>query len=346
MKDNPSMAHSTNTLAWLTTSGTPFEIGAAMGAQGRDAVHQHLIHSPFWAQMTADLHAETVTRLKRNTQSRFPEFYEELRGLAAGLQLDFDDVFAWNCRGDILASTPDGCTSLQSPGDTIQISHNEDGLPFFRGHCFILEAKPETSTGLHAFCYPGSIAGHAFGWNEAGLVQAVNNLRLQQVVPEIPRMVLGRAVLASNSLQGAISVLSEDPCSGGFHMSLAQAGQAELVSVEYGGGDVSVVEITNSNGHANHALHMPAENQIITQSSADRQSTLERLLQAGKKGHLDILRDTSGPGLPIRRDAEDDPDEENTLATGLFSVTKGGVDWKIYADKTGEPTYQGNHAIT
>lgn len=339
------MSNNKNPIGWLRVSGTSFDIGYAMGVQGREAVHAYLIHSDIWAAITASEHIQTVACLMDRTKARFPEFYEELRGLADGLQLPFADVFAWNCRGDILASVPDGCTTIQTPGDIIQISHNEDGLPFFRGHCFILDATPQSSPGFRAFCYPGSLAGHTFGWNDAGLVQAVNNLRLRNVVPEIPRMVLGRAVLASETLQEAVKTLSCDPSCGGFHMTLAQSGETALLSVEYGGGDALAFEITSRSGHANHALRLGVEGQIITRSSADRQATVERLTKQAGTVDLDILRDVSGSGLPIRRDDPDDPDQENTLATCVFTVSKTGVEWRIYSEKEGQAAYQSEREL-
>ncbi|WP_281984862.1 C45 family autoproteolytic acyltransferase/hydolase [Thalassorhabdomicrobium marinisediminis] len=335
------MSNKSNPLGWLKASGTPYEVGHAMGVQGRDAVHAQLLPSDIWAEITGPAHEETVARLIDNTQAKFPAIHEELRGLAEGLGLPFRDVFAWNCRGDLLASVPDGCTTILTPGDAIQISHNEDGLTFFRGHCFILEATPEGSTPFHAFCYPGSVAGHTFGWNSAGLAQAVNNLRLTGVTPQIPRMVLGRAVLASATLQAAVDVLTDDPRSGGFHMGLAQVGEPDLLSVEYGGGRSSVRRITTRSGHANHALHLECGGQIITQSSGDRQITVDRLVTQPEQTDLDILRDTSGPGLPIRRDAPDDPDDENTLATGVLRVAPTGIEWRIYAEGDGPATFEG-----
>ncbi|MDG1457210.1 MAG: C45 family autoproteolytic acyltransferase/hydrolase [Pseudoprimorskyibacter sp.] len=343
------MSNNKNPIGWLSVSGTPFDIGNAIGAQGRAAVHRHLVQSEIWAKITAPNNAEVIARLMRYTESRFPEIHEELLGLAQGLQLPFDDVFAWNCRGDILASVPDGCTTIQTPcqalAETIQISHNEDGLPFFRGHCFILDAKPKSSMAFRAFCYPGSLAGHTFGWNDAGLTQAVNNLRLRHVEAQTPRMVLGRAVLSSETLQDAVNVLSHNPKCGGFHMTLAQTGNPELLSVEYGGGEVSVTQITSRSGHANHALHLASQGQITTQSSANRQATVERLVTRGDVTDLDILRDTSGPGLPIRRDAPDDPDQENTLATCLFTVSKTGVEWRVYGEKERRAVYQSEREI-
>ncbi|WP_298936819.1 C45 family peptidase [uncultured Ruegeria sp.] len=339
------MSNSKNPIGWLSVSGTPFDIGNAMGAQGRAAVHEDLVRSDIWATITGADHAETVARLIKNTETRFPEIYKELRGLAQGLQLPFTDVFAWNCRGDILASVPDGCTTLQTPGETIRISHNEDGLPFFRGHCFVLDATPQSSMPFRAFCYPGSLAGHTFGWNDAGLVHAVNNLRLRNVVATIPRMVLGRAVLSAETLQDALATLSHDPSCGGFHMTLAQAGNPQLLSVEFGGGEVSVTQISSRSGHTNHALHLASEGQITTLSSTDRQAKIAQLAPQDHVADLDILRDASGPGLPIRRDAPDDPDHENTLATCLFTVSKSGVDWRIFGEREDKAVYQSETEI-
>ena len=73
------------------------------------------------------------------TAKTFPRIMAELDGMAEGLDLPFDEIFAWNCRGDLLASVPDGCTSLLYPGPVPVLAHNEDGLPVLRGHCGIVE---------------------------------------------------------------------------------------------------------------------------------------------------------------------------------------------------------------
>ncbi|WP_289040670.1 C45 family peptidase [uncultured Aliiroseovarius sp.] len=333
------MSNEPNPIGWLTTNGAAFQIGQAMGAQGRDAVHRHLVPSKIWATVTHPRHDTTIERLMLHTRSRFPHIWDELCGIAEGLQLPQRDVFAWNCRGDILASAPDGCTTIQQPGPNIGIAHNEDGLPFFRGSCFILDARPELGLGFRAFCYPGSLPGHTFGWNDAGLCQAVNNLRLTSIAPDIPRMVLGRAVLGCATLDESIRILS-DAQSGGFHMSLAQVGDPRLLSVEYGGGQSVVRQITQRAAHANHALHLDAPDQIVTGSSHDRQQRADQLVIQSESSALDILRDEAPTGLPIRRDDPADPDHENTLATCVFTVSNSGIDWRVYGEKQGGTAYQ------
>lgn len=331
----------TRELGWLRLAGSPRDLGLALGEAGREAVARHLAGHPLWQTVTSPAHAARVARMAGATRARFPWIWAEVEGLAEGLGLPVEQVFAWNCRGDLLASVPDGCTTVMLPGTEPMLAHNEDGLPFFRGSCFIAEGRPEGRPGFHAFCYPGSIPGHTFAFTAAGLVQTVNNLRLIGVEPEIPRMVLGRALLAADTLDTALDLLRDAP-SGGFHFALMQRGDPRILSVEFGGGEHSVQEIDAPTAHANHSLHLPGgmAAQIVTESSRDRQARGDALAAAGV-APLAILRDTVGPGLPIRRDAADDSDEENTLGTAVLRLCATGLHWSIHDRATGDPAYSG-----
>mgnify|MGYP002724304167 CR=1 FL=1 len=298
------MSEQTKSTGWLYASGSPYTIGRALGEAGRAAVHEKLLPSDIWSTITAAKHQEAVARMAATTQSVFPQVWAELEGLAAGLALPLMDVFAWNCRGDLLAGeAPDGCTTLQVPGVRPIVAHNEDGLPFFYGHCFMVEAAPENQPDFLAFCYPGSLPGHTAACTSAGLVQTVNNIRLTGLVPQVPRMVLGRAVLAQRSVDEALDVLCSYARSGGFHFTLAQAGSDDILSVEFGGGEVSSQRVTAPSVHSNHALHhsLGLVQQKITESSRDRQYRGVELLANGIQEPLAFLHDTGGEGLPILR---------------------------------------------
>lgn len=337
------MSSNTKDLGWIDLGGGPREIGLALGRAGRDAVHGRLIPSGIWQLVTAEAHAARVARMTLTVQERFPAIWAEIEGLAEGLGLPVEQVAAWNYRGDLLASVPDGCTTVLLPGEAPVLAHNEDGLPFLRGACFIAKVTPASAPAFHAFCYPGSIPGHTFAFTDAGLAQTVNNIRLTGVEADVPRMVLGRAVLAAATLDEALAILRAHPNSGGFHFALSHVADRRILSVEFGGGEVSVREIAAPAVHANHALHQERGlgRQIVTRSSADRQARGDFLLAEGVADPLAILRDTGGPGLPIRRDAADDPDDENTLATAILRVSRHGIEWSIYDSSTGAATCRG-----
>lgn len=330
-------------LGWHHVAGDARARGRALGVLGRAAVHGRLLGAPIWRAATDPAHAARVARMAATTRALFPEIWAEIAGMAEGLDLPEHDVMAWTCRGDLLASVPDGCTTVMLPGAEPVIAHNEDGLPVLRGTCFIAEVAPGAAPGFRAFCYPGSIPGHTFALTDAGLVQAVNNIRLRDVAAEVPRIVLGRAVLSAGSVAEAVDLLRAAPASGGFHLALADHRTRRIASVEFGGGTVSVREVTAPALHANHALHADGGRiaQIVTRSSADRQTRGDALLADGVRDPLAILRDRAGPGLPIRRDAPDDPDAENTLATAVLRLGARGIDWTIHAGATGAPAFAG-----
>jgi hypothetical protein len=332
-------------LGWVRLGGAPPDIGRALGRAGREAVRRLLLPSAPWAEITAPRHAARVACLAEATRARFPSVLAEIEGLAEGLGLPFAAVMAWNSRGDLRAAVPDGCTTVMLPGETPVLAHNEDGLPFLGGACFIADVAPDDAPGFRGFCYPGSIPGHTFAWTDAGLVQTVNNLRLTGVAPEVPRMAIGRALLAQDSLAAAETFLRAAPSSGGFHFALTHRDDRRILSVEFGGGETSVTEVTAPAVHANHALRHRGglAAQIVTRSSGDRQARGDALV-AERTEPLEILRDKAGPGLPIRRAAPDDPDDENTLATALFRVEDRGVEWSIHDDADGPASYAGTTA--
>ncbi|MGS2744445.1 C45 family autoproteolytic acyltransferase/hydrolase [Halomonas sp. LS-001] len=339
------MTDQTHALGWQTIYGTPYGIGVCLGQAGREAVHRHLLPSRIWTEVTASRHRDDVAVMAANTRRYFPAVWEELEGLAEGLELPIQAVFAWNCRGDLLTHTPDGCTTLVIPGDTPVVAHNEDGLPFFKGHCFMAEVNPDHESGFMAFCYPGSIPGHALAITRRGLVQTVNNLRLHGVVPGMPRMVLGRAALYEASVAEVIALLEQYTECGGFHFTLAERGQREVVSVEFGAGSLAQRTLNTPAVHANHALFQPVSSQTITASSRDRQQRGEQLLAAGERRPLVILHDQQAAGLPILRLAADDPDDENTLATAVMRIEADGIAWQIHDRPHAPPAYAGKLAF-
>jgi len=271
-------------------------------------------------------------------RERFSRTWAELQGLAQGLGLPFDDVFLWNCRGDLWAMAPDGCTTVQLPGsEQRRMVHNEDGDPGFAGHCGLAACTIEGSPRFVSFVYPGSLPGHTFAVTDAGLAMTVNNLRALHVAAGVPRMVLARAVLDAPTLDAAVSLLREHPRAGGFHLTLGHRDSADLLSVEFSSEACSVRTVTTPALHANHAVHPSLRDlpQLITGSSGHRQVRGDALLaEAHATGApvdpLAILGDTGHPSFPIHRLDPADTDDENTLATADIVIRASHIDWRVH----------------
>ncbi|NUX53320.1 C45 family autoproteolytic acyltransferase/hydolase [Paraburkholderia youngii] len=335
-------------IGFIEISGSPFDAGEALGRFGALAVHRHLVQSAAWRDVMQWRGTPLAAALSAHTQQRFPRIWAELQGLADGLEVPFDDVFLWNCRGDLWAASPDGCTTVQLPSvDGKRISHNEDGDPGFAGHCAIAACRIDGSPGFAAFVYPGSLPGHTFAVTDAGLAVTVNNLRVRQTEAGVPRMVLTRALLDARDLDAAVAVVRDNPRAGGFHLTLAHQASAPLLSVEYSAHGCSVQEITQPSLHANHAIHPPMRGfaQLVTDSSRSRQARGDLMLRdAREAGHapepLAILADTHDSSLPIYRADPADPDDENTLATADIVIRASHIEWDVYEQPGTPPRYR------
>jgi hypothetical protein len=335
-------------LSYLKIQGSPFEAGVALGRFGAPAVHSYLKHSEAWQTVMQWRGSQAVKIMAELVRQRHLQYWQELQGLAVGLELPFDDVFVWNCRGDVWAMAPDGCTTVQLPlSGYPAFAHNEDGDPGFAGHCGIAEVTVEHQARFASFVYPGSLPGHTVAVTDRGIAMTVNNLRTLHAAPGLPRMVLARAILDMPDIASVLDFLNAAPRAGGFHLTLGQAGNHGLTSVEFSSSLCSAVKIDKPSLHANHMIHAAAANhaQIITGSSGHRQIRGEDLLrQAAAQGSapdpLSILSDQANAKFPIFRDDPEDSDLENTMATALIQVGGDNVEWQVHTGRDSAPLYK------
>ncbi len=328
-------------------TGNRHQVGLALGKLARPLMTIYLEQSPTWEALRPWRGHPYLEQLAQQTKQWFPSLWEELEGMAEGLGLPVTDVFMWNCRGDLLHKTTDGCTTVALAGKdgSRWIAHNEDGDPFLYGRVRLVEVKPDDAPGYLSFYYPGSLPGHTFAANKAGLVQTINNVRTKQRHAGVPRMVLARAVLDCETLDQALDVLRDTPSAGGFHHMLASASDTRMFSIELVPGHCSVLDIPQRYGHANHLIHRDSENQaqVITDSSRERQNRIDGIVDAWSadtvgQDLVTALLDTQGD-LPILRCDKNDPDEENTLATALFEMRDGQVTLRVY-DRQDSPAFE------
>lgn len=327
-------------LECFSIEGDSHRIGRRLGEFARPHFDAYMAQSPTWQQLRRWRGHPFVAALRAAAVTAFPEYVAELDGMARGLGWSADDLFIWNCRGELIHRTADGCTTLAvATASHRAIAHNEDGDPYLLGpgRCFLVDVKPSGRPGFISFYYPGSLPGHTFAVTRAGLAQTINNVRIVESAPGVPRMILARAVLDADSLDAALSLLRATPSASGFHHTVGCAGDLRIVSVEATARRSSVLQVHGVYGHANHLIHPEhaGEAQIVTASSRDRQARLAQLLpreqsDVNDEALLRALRDRAPEGLPIYRDDPRDPDGENTLATTLLRIENSGVAMRVH----------------
>lgn len=331
----------------LTFTGTPYQLGYQLGLQAKKIFADYIKGSHHFTDLLPWRDSDWLSNIDKQIQRTFPRIHQELQGLADGCEQNYKDILLWNCRGDLLASGPEGCTSIAvKKEDHAIVAHNEDGDPNLRGHCFLLDATLDNGMRIFSFAYPGSIPGHTICGNSHGLVYTVNNIRLIDQGTGLPRMVVSRALLETKTTDEFIALLNNHQRSGGFHYSVADLQSKHPYSVEAPFHGVSVNKVEQIAVHANHLVHSQLSHirQRITESSLCRQIRMEALAtqyssSIDENKCFQILQDIEANALPIFRTEPDDPDEENTLATGVFTLNEQGVEVTIYGmDNMTNPT--------
>jgi hypothetical protein len=177
----------------ITISGTPFAVGQRLGEFGRHAWHQKLVHIPLWQTVIAMKDSAQTQAMRALVEEQFPLIWQELAGMAAGLQAPVDEVFAWNCRGDLVRSTSDGCTTVAGASPegralsptTKTVSRSYATIA--RGSVF-----PHRGDGLFQLCIPRFALRPYLRSQCPGIVNTVNNIRALHRPVGIPRQILAR----------------------------------------------------------------------------------------------------------------------------------------------------------
>jgi len=332
----------------ITATGTPYDLGQALGRKGAKAIAEASFATPQFRALEQWLGSSRLKALEDAARRHFPDHVREIEGIADGAGQPFEKIFLWNCRGDLrdlVRSDEDACTSLMIPaadGHPARLAHNEDGAPELAGQGFLAHFEPQQGPAFAAYCYPGMLPGHAFGWNAAGIVQTINNIRPHDLTVGIPRHVITRAVLSAGSMDEALDLLKRTDRASGFHHNLAD-GTGRMVSVEAPASGYAAQDVLTPHAHANHLIRpaFAGIEQTISDSSRERQKRADEMLAAGERDPLTILFDRTRAENPILCRAEKDASDSYTLATLSCSFEAGGMQWGIYHGPEREPVLHG-----
>lgn len=348
--------------AFVRASGDHFAVGFKMGEQGKDALHNIVFKLPRFKYLKENWGtSEELHDMMHRTQSTFPQYFQEIEGIAAGADAAVEDIFLWNCRGDFPKEKANeietaGCTDVLlagKDGKSSTLAHNEDGNVKLKNYCFVVRAhfnKKAKSPDIESYAYPGMLMGHTFAANSHGLVLTINHLPLYNPTKGVPRHFISRAILDCATKEEALEVIRKHGSSGSFNYNIGQVGESTLLSVEAPSGSFKVTEVRDRFTHANHcvwpehdALRPPVEG-----STAHRQRRAEAILPQltpNEAGAKKLLFDRSDADFPIMRDATGKDKGVATLATAVFRLNRKSVSWKFYGDDPDKAFRSGNFRL-
>jgi len=295
--------------------GTHRELGRQHGEQ---AARQ--IKAQVEAMVTGQrLPREKFTRLAARFEPMFerycPHLLEEMRGLAEGAGIAFEDAMACSIRGELPRSSVEGCTAyaIGPKGATqreVIAGQNSDMGSETISLAYMLHLQPQGKPEVLIWTFGGMLGYH--GMNSAGVAHFSNALgggpRSQFGMPEY---VYERMMLECSNLEQAIEVLRKLPLASNENFMICDA-KGNIADVE---ATTAGLEVLRDQGagylvHTNHFLcqrYATAEN--FKRSLADSFPRLDRIgsLIRSRYGSIKVddikqfLRDHSGHPTGICR---------------------------------------------
>jgi isopenicillin-N N-acyltransferase-like protein len=235
MHDNP--------VPLVRVHGTHREMGRQIGESCREQV-LHSIHNArsllesAYDDLQLDWEGAKIQARKYIpfAQERYPQYVDEMIGIAEGARVDFDDISVVNAMeavtSDALHLTK--CTSMAinqqlTADEHVLVAHNEDWLPEDEPDVYLVHATPEDEPPFIAMSYGGLLPN--IGFNAAGIAQCCDTVYPDDCRIGIPRVIVSRAVLGAQTLGEAIRfVLVPQRAAGYNHLLVHDSG--ELYNIE------------------------------------------------------------------------------------------------------------------
>ena len=319
----------------ISISGAPFERGKQYGEAASDRIHKAIT---FYEKRFASRGVSWEDAKKRGKtfipyiEGYLPEVLEEMRGIAEGANLSFEDILTLNCRSEILFATPDGCTCLGVPAAAttdghVYLGQNWDNIRPVEDVIVVVKIE-QPGAPRQVMCTEAGLIGGK-GMNDAGLAVVLNGLSVGKGKAGVPLHVMFRAVLQQQTISNAIGVVASAKRAGSGNFFLGSAADF-LMAVEFTPDNFDVIANDDETplAHTNHYLSpiFRAEDKFKGELPCTfvRLNRIKRLIKAQGTGFnkdviFNIFRDHSN--YPDSICSHEDPvDPPITCHSTVYSV--------------------------
>jgi isopenicillin-N N-acyltransferase-like protein len=271
-------------------------------------------------------------------QEKYPEYMEEMAGIAEGAGVSFDDIAVLNAMEAVTmdALHLEKCTSLavndqRTTDGNVLAAHNEDWLPEDEPDVCVLHISPDDEPPFLAMSYGGLLPN--IGFNAAGIAQCCDSVYPNDSRIGIPRVVVSRAVLGAKTPAEAIRhMLTPHRAAGYNHLLVHESG--ELYNVEVSARKFAI--LYGHEGYLVHTNHYLADHMRLVEDETDELidtriryfralRLIEQSAQHNVKSLQAIQRDHVNYPNSICNHAEEDInplDREKTINSLVIDLTE------------------------
>lgn len=245
---------------YIEVSGTNYQIGCAIGEHIREKIQDYgmrmkALYSTLVKGSGYNL-GRMATKTKRLTEKYFPQYLDELRGIANGSGISLNEMLLL-CSEETLLETIKGgkCTTFAyACSEGALLCHNEDWLPGYEDDLYIVKAKPKKGASFLSLAYIGALPGSSVALNNYGIAFSGNSL-LGGAQEGLPKNIILRSQIEARTLEEFEKIASFSPRAIPNH-SMAIDKEGHMLSMELAL-DRYCAFYTNDAFfvHTNHALH-------------------------------------------------------------------------------------------
>jgi isopenicillin-N N-acyltransferase like protein len=210
---------------FIEVSGTPRNVGLQYGRKAAERIHRSIaLYQRLFAGKGIDwtLARASTAGFAARIELAYPRIAEEMRALAEGADVPYEDIVAINSRTELLHGTfgkprtdtddIDGCTGAVVLPPSSREGHlihaqNWDWRDECAESSIVLKIAPDLGPTLLVFAEAGMLA--SAGFNNMGLAVSTNHLECEQDAKRegVPGAIIRRQILAQASFGSAIETV-------------------------------------------------------------------------------------------------------------------------------------------
>jgi isopenicillin-N N-acyltransferase-like protein len=253
----------------IECAGTPYEMGTQHGAEHRDLVLRSLeTFERLLAGLDRPVSTEWATALAMESladaEAYAPELVEEVRGIADGVGVGFERIFALNASLDLLSvlgaraycGVPLNCSTYgvtapaTADGETY-VGWNADDKEWWLPSCVLIRVRPAEGVPCLLWTFAGFVGRPGIN---PYLALGANGLCPSDSGQGVPYPFLCRKALAQRSVADAIAAITSARRLSGMNYMLGD-GQENIASLEVSADHYAVIEARDGwVAHTNHYL--------------------------------------------------------------------------------------------
>lgn len=283
-------------------------------------------------------------------QNHFPDYVDELQGIADGSGLSFQDIMIGNMAIEIiflaielgyiegysLPSTYGCSTTAYSKNGKTFLTHNEDLFTSFLSYMYLLKIKVTGKPEILTLSYPGLLPGIPPGMNEAGIVQCGNDIQGLHIEQSVPMAFHFRSVLDSTSLDDAVSRAKNPHRARTMTHNIGSFNENKIVSIEAAPTKSQSHNVDGFYVHTNHfILPEMLDIEIVGTGKPSSEERFDRL-SAMSDEYADKPNDVNGNLITTFMASHEgefppcvhDHDTASTLSHSVFDFQDKS--WKLY----------------